>query len=251
VVRTSNAGAEFIKYTSNSLLATLISFSNEIADLCETLPGVDAAEVFRGVHLMRELTPRGGDGPAPAGINGFIFPGCGFGGSCLPKDVKALSAWGAARGRPTPLLDAVLGVNADRPRRTVEMVERALGGLQGKRVAVLGLAFKPETDDVRESPAFPVIRLLRDGGASVRAHDPVAGRAATQVLREGEARVCATLDEALEGADAVVLITKWDQYRGLAARLSAMKVPPVLVDGRRMIARDQYPRYRGIGLGEA
>jgi UDPglucose 6-dehydrogenase/GDP-mannose 6-dehydrogenase len=253
VLCTSNATAEFIKYTSNSLLATLISFCNEVANLCATVPGVDAAEVMRGVHLMRELQHRLPDGERKAaGINSFIFPGCGFGGSCLPKDVKALAAWGAGRDRPTPLLDAVLTVNHGQPRQMVDMVEQALGGLRGKRAAVLGLAFKPGTDDVRESPAFPIIAELTGRGAAVRAFDPVARTTGGAVLRgkEGVA-VVASLDEALAEADTAILVTRWEDFRGLPDLLAHRSPRPLLMDGRRMLDRGSYAPYAGVGLGPA
>jgi UDPglucose 6-dehydrogenase/GDP-mannose 6-dehydrogenase len=268
----SNATAEFIKYTLNALLATLISFSNEIANLCATVPGVDAAEVMRGVHLMRELqlelpevervpsridcTWDGTDrNPIErrmsAGLNSFIFPGCGFGGSCLPKDVKALAAWGAQRDRSTPLLDAVLTVNHGQPARVVDIVERALGSLRGKRAAVLGLAFKPGTDDVRESPAFPIIAELTRRGATVRAFDPVAGATGGAVL-EGKADVAvsASLHEALEAADAAILVTRWEEFRALPDILARMSPPPLLVDGRRLLGKDSYERYVGVGQAD-
>lgn len=253
VMRTSNATAEFIKYSSNSLLATLISFANEIAGLCATVSGVDAAEVMRGLHLMRELQHRLPDGERKAaGINSFIFPGCGFGGSCLPKDVKALAAWSAARERPTPLLDAVLTVNHGQPRAMVDMVERALGGLRGKRAAVLGLAFKPGTDDVRESPAFPIIAELTGRGAVVKAFDPVAGETGGAVLQGKDGvTVVASLDEALAEADAAILVTRWEDFRALPELLAKRSSRPLLVDGRRMLDRAAYAPYTGVGLGPA
>ena len=253
VLCTSNATAEFIKYTSNSLLATLISFSNEIANLCATVPGVDAAEVMRGVHLMRELQHRLPDGARKAaGINSFIFPGCGFGGSCLPKDVKALAAWGSARERATPLLDAVLTVNHGQPRKMVDMVEAALGGLAGKKAAVLGLAFKPGTDDVRESPAFPIIAELTGRGAMVRAYDPVARETGGAVLRDRTGvAIVDSLDEALADADTAILVTRWEDFRGLPDLLARRSPGALLVDGRRMLDPQAYAPYAGVGLGPA
>lgn len=251
VVRTSNATAEFIKYSSNALLATLISFSNEIANMCATVPGVDAAEVMRGVHLMRELQPRGTDGArVQAGISSFLFPGCGFGGSCLPKDVKALAAWGAQRGQEACLLDAVLRINQGQPERMVELIERALGSLSGKRAAVLGLAFKPGTDDVRESPAFPIIAALTGRGATVGAFDPVAAETAAAVLagRPGVS-ICPSLDAALEGADVAVLVTRWEDFRPLPTLLARMSPRPLLLDCRRMLDKAAYAPYAGVGLG--
>ncbi len=249
LLRTTNATAELIKYASNALLATMISFSNEIASLAELLPGVDAMEVMRGVHAMRELVVEAG-GRRTADLTRFLSPGCGFGGSCLPKDVSALSAWGAAKARATPLLDAVMQVNRARPSAVVAMLERELGVLDGKRVAVLGLAFKPDTDDVRESPAFPIVERLLARGASVRAYDPVANPNAARVLGPRADVLADSVDQALAEVDAVVLVTPWAELREATARLGASgEAAPVVLDTRRALEPDAYPRYLGVGLG--
>jgi UDPglucose 6-dehydrogenase len=157
-VRTNNKTAEMIKYASNSVLATLISFSNEIAGLRTALGGVD--NVMRGVHLARDFTTRLPDGRAIAApITSFLEAGCGFGGSCLPKDVAALAAQGREANASMRLLSAVLEINRGQPRRMLELLSRHFPSLNGVRVTVLGLAFKPDTDNVRESPALPIVRL--------------------------------------------------------------------------------------------
>ena len=149
-MRTNNRTAETIKYASNALLATMISFSNEIAGLCERLPEVDAVDVMRGVHLASTLTTRLDDGRSiKAGITSFLHPGCGYGGSCLPKDVRALVAHARAHEIDMPILEAVDRVNTRQPERLIELVERQCGKLRGLRVAVMGLAFKPDTADMR------------------------------------------------------------------------------------------------------
>jgi UDPglucose 6-dehydrogenase/GDP-mannose 6-dehydrogenase len=209
-------------------------------------------EVMRGVHAMRELQMKGGVGRArTAPMAGFLSPGCGFGGSCLPKDVKALSAWGAAVGQGTPLLDAVLRVNAERPAHVIGLLERALGSLSGRRVAVLGLAFKPDTDDCRESPAFPLIERLLERGASVRAFDPVARASAARALGPREHVLAPALDAALDGASAVVIMTRWEHFRAVPELLRGREPAPLLVDGRRMIGAAAYAPYAGVGLGQA
>jgi UDPglucose 6-dehydrogenase/GDP-mannose 6-dehydrogenase len=174
--------------------------------------------------------------------------GCGFGGSCLPKDVGALIAHGEQSGTPMRLLRSVLDINAGQPGQLVALARDGLGGLDGRRVAVLGLAFKPDTDDLRESPAFPVIDGLRAEGAVVTAHDPVAVPAARARL----ARDVATTDDletALTDADAVVIDTRWDQYQAVPKILIDRDPQPLVVDGRRMLDRDSIARYTGIGLG--
>jgi UDPglucose 6-dehydrogenase/GDP-mannose 6-dehydrogenase len=252
MLRTGNKAAEMIKYASNALQATMISFANEIADLCERIDGVDAIEVMRGVHAMKELTVASGGGaqPVAAPIVHFLSPGCGFGGSCFPKDLKAIVAHGKTLGAPTPLLDAVVAVNADRPARMVDLAETALGGLAGKRVALLGLAFKPGTDDMRESPAVPIARELRRRGADVVAYDPAAIAEARKLFgAEGPAFASST-QEAIRGADAVLLVTRWAEFADLPKLIAEEATKPVVIDGRRMIAPGSVPRYRGIGRRE-
>jgi UDPglucose 6-dehydrogenase/GDP-mannose 6-dehydrogenase len=249
VMRTNPSTAEMIKYASNALLATVISFSNEIADLCTALGGIDALEVMRGVHASAYLTvPDGDGGRARAPITSFLEAGCGFGGSCLPKDVSALVAHARARGLDMGLLREVLAVNRSRPARVLEHLKRDLTSLAGKRVAVLGLAFKPDTDDVRESPAFPIIRALLDEGARVAAYDPVAGAAAGRALDGAPVRLAGTLEDAIVGADAVVVVTRWKEFQTLPALVARMPHPPLVFDGRRMLDPSSVARYDGIGL---
>jgi UDPglucose 6-dehydrogenase/GDP-mannose 6-dehydrogenase len=249
IIRTNPSTAEMIKYASNSLLAAMISFSNEIADLCSALGGIDALDVMRGVHASAYLTvPNGKGARVQAPIASFLEAGCGFGGSCLPKDVSALVAHGRTRGVDMGVLREVMAVNRSRPARVIEHLKRDLGSLAGKRVAVLGLAFKPDTDDVRESPAFPIIRSLLEAGAVVVAHDPIANQAARHVLAEAPVSYVDDLEHAVDGADAVVVVTRWKQFEALPAVLARLARQPLVFDGRRMLSRDAVARYDGIGL---
>jgi UDPglucose 6-dehydrogenase/GDP-mannose 6-dehydrogenase len=202
---------------------------------------------------MRELQHRGADGATvAAGINAFLFPGCGFGGSCLPKDIASLSAWAVARGHPARVLDAALAVNRARPLHLVDVAEAALGSLDRKRIALLGLAFKPGTDDVRDSPALPIARELARRGAQVDAYDPMAGSAGAAALAGTPGiAVRASLGAALEGTDAAILATRWEEFRAVPALLASRAPLPLLVDGRRMLDPRSYPRYVGIGLAPA
>jgi UDPglucose 6-dehydrogenase len=247
-IRTNPRTAEMIKYASNAFLATAISFSNEIANLCAALGQVDAVDVLRGLHASSYLTVHCPDGsPIEAPITAFLYPGCGFGGSCLPKDVKALAAHGESAGVPMPLLRTVDAVNVGQPGQVLRQLERHVPSLAGLRVGVLGLAFKPDTDDVRESPAFPVIRLLLERQATVKAFDPVAIPQARSLL--GDAITYAeSLDACLREVDAVVLLTRWKQFEAVPALLRGMRSPPLLVDGRRQLDPRSVPRYAGIGM---
>jgi UDPglucose 6-dehydrogenase len=249
VLTTNTQTAEMIKYASNALLATMISFSNEIAGLCSSIGHIDVSEVTHGVHLSRYLSLQSGGGErVRAPISSFIEAGCGFGGSCLPKDVNALIAHGRRAGRPMALLQAVMDVNASQPDELIALLRRNLGSIQGATVAVLGLAFKPDTDDVRESPAIPVVRRLVEEGARVRVHDPVASAAAKELFDDRKVSGHDDLSTALSRVDAVVLVTRWEHYRELPRLFAELDPQPLFVDGRRMLSKQDFDRYDGIGL---
>jgi UDPglucose 6-dehydrogenase/GDP-mannose 6-dehydrogenase len=247
-IRTNPSTAETIKYASNALLATAISFSNEMANLCSRLGDVDVVDVMEGVHASSYLTVTSADGKrVEAPIASYLQAGCGFGGSCLPKDVKALIAHGESMGVAMPLLRSVIAVNDAQPGQIVRTLEEHFPSLAGLRIGVLGLAFKPDTNDVRESPAFPVIRSLLERKASVKAFDPVAADDAHNILGSAVA-YARTLEECLQDVDAVVLLTRWKQFDSVPELLGALKSPPLLVDGRRQLDKRSVARYAGIGL---
>ena len=213
--------AEMTKYAANAMLATRISFMNEIANLCERV-GADVDMVRRGIGTDSRIGPS------------FLFPGPGYGGSCFPKDVKALVCTARASGGTLRVLEAVEEVNEAQKRRLFEKVERALGGVSGHRVALWGLAFKPQTDDMREAPALTLIEQLLEAGAEVVAHDPVAVDEARRRLGD---RVTFAPDsyDALEQADALVVVTDWNEYRHPDFdRIRDTLRKPVLVDGRNL-----------------
>jgi UDPglucose 6-dehydrogenase/GDP-mannose 6-dehydrogenase len=244
-ILTNPTTAEMIKYASNAVLATMISFSNEIARLCTAVGGVDAIDVMRGVHQACYFTTRRGDERITAGIASFLEPGCGFGGSCLPKDVTALIGQGRDQGLPLNLLQSVLDINRSQPDEMMRLIGRQLGTLRDVPVAVLGIAFKPDTDDVRESPAFPIIRMLKAQGARVTAYDPIARPSEHQDLRD--VKLAGSLRDALSGAQVVVLVTRWAEFSGLAGELAALGQRPLVVDGRRMLDPNAFEHYEGIG----
>ena len=233
-----------IKYAANAFLATKISFINEIANICE-LVGVDVRDVGHGIGYDQRIGTK------------FLNPGIGYGGSCFPKDVRALEQLAVERSYDAPLLRAVELVNSRQLDRTVDKLERELGGTAGSTVAVLGLAFKPNTDDVRDAPALAIVRKLRARGALVRAHDPIANAVARAELG-GDAGVvyCDTMYEAVAGADAVVLATEWNEFRTLDfARCADAMRGTLLVDGRNIFdpakVRAAGLRYVGVGRGAA
>jgi len=248
-VRTNTRTAEMIKYTSNSLLATMISFSNEIGNLCAAIGGIDVVDVMRGVHLDERLSPIMPDGQriVPP-FTKYLEAGCGFGGSCFPKDVKALIAHGEKAGRPVRLLEAVMQINEQQPRQVLYLLKKHFPSLKGIRTAVLGLAFKPGTDDVRESPALPIIRDLLAGGAEIKAYDPIARYNAHKLFSDDRIVFCDDLVEAIEGMQAILLLTRWEEFKSIPQLLAPLDPQPLVVDGRRMLDKHSVARYEGIGL---
>ena len=224
--------AEMIKYVSNSLLATMISFSNEIGNMCSAVPGVDARLVWKGVHLDRRLTPINGQVGGAAGVTEYLWHGLGFGGSCFPKDVAALRSFGRTVGEQTRMLDAVLDINADQPLRMVALLEKELS-LAGKTVSVLGLAFKPGTDDLRESPALPLVAELRKKGAKVLVHDPIAMPHAKKRPEFRDVVFAEDWAEALRKSDACCLVTAWPEYRNIQpTNFQKLMTRALVIDGR-------------------
>jgi UDPglucose 6-dehydrogenase len=238
VVRTDVASAEMIKLASNAFLATKISFINEIANVSEEL-GADVREVSRGMGLDDRIGPK------------FLQAGVGFGGSCFPKDVQALKQLAGNTGYHFQLLTAVVEVNELQKRRTIGKLQKHLGSLAGKEVALLGVAFKPDTDDVREATSLVLAGRLAGEGAHVRAFDPVAAAKAEDML--AGARIAESALDAIDGADAVVLVTEWPEFRELdwTGEVKRRMRVPLVVDGRNFLDREQLIQagfaYEGIG----
>jgi UDPglucose 6-dehydrogenase len=231
--------AEMIKYASNAFLATRISFINEIANICEAL-GADVKEVATGMGYDARIG------------HGYLDPGVGYGGSCFPKDVKALTYMAEIKGRHPQLLRAVMDINDDQRRQVVRRLDQALGGLRDKTIGLLGLAFKPNTDDMREAPAAYIARMLTSAGAHVRAFDPVAVSVAERLLPKVE--LASNAYELAEGCDALVVVTEWNEFKNLdLARVRDLMTGNVLIDGRNIYEPEQLKElgfyYRGIGRG--
>jgi UDPglucose 6-dehydrogenase len=238
IVRTDVASAEMIKLASNAFLATKISFINEIANVSEEL-GADVSEVARGMGLDERIGSK------------FLKAGLGFGGSCFPKDVSALKQLAGNSGYAFQLLNSVIEVNELQKRRAVRKLQKHLGSLVGKEVALLGVSFKPDTDDVREATSIVLAARLQGEGAHVRVYDPVALDNAEDLL--GGARICDSALDALDGADAAVLVTEWPEFAELdwAGEVCERMAQPVVVDGRNFLDREALRAagftYEGIG----
>ena len=237
---TSPEAAEMIKYASNAFLATKISFINLVARLCEKIPGSDVNDVAKGMGLDPRIGPL------------FLQAGPGFGGSCFPKDVKALVRYAKTEGLDASLLESTLAINETQPENVATQAEKMLGGLEGKNIAVLGLAFNPNTDDVRESRAIPLIRKLLDGGATVGAYDPMAMEGAKKELGSiitysSDAREC------VKGSDLVIIMTAWDEFRKLDSENLGrlMGGRPRILDARRIYPPEKFANadFSATGLG--
>lgn len=251
ILCTTLQNAELIKYSSNSLLATLISFSNEIASLCESIPGADVETIMKGLHLDRRISPIVNGVRVSPEISTYLRAGSGFGGSCLPKDVNALRTFAKKRKIKTPVLDSVMEVNHRRPTQVIRLLEKTIGKIRGRIIAVLGLAFKPGTDDLRESPAIRIISQLIRKGAKVRAYDPIARPAAKSLLGLDEVTFYDNPESALSGADAALIATAWPEFTQWDWVFLGNKMrQPVIVDGRNALGQVQLPSpivYQPIG----
>lgn len=243
--------AEMIKYANNCLLATQISAVNELANLAAALGGVDIMDVMRGVHADKRWNPIQSDGArVRPEILTYLIPGCGFGGSCFPKDVQALRSQGNLTGTPMRMLDAVLDVNERQPSQVATLLVRRFGSLKGKRVLVLGVAFKPETDDVRESASQKIIADLQAAGAEVLAHDPIASANAQRAWPELNVKYVEDWEAEIANCDAIVLATKWPVYRKLAAApLNTQLNGTVVVDARRFFKASEFPASQYLAIG--
>jgi UDPglucose 6-dehydrogenase len=230
ILFTDRRTAELIKYAANAFLATKITFINEIADLAEKV-GADVQEVARGIGLDNRIGSK------------FLHAGPGFGGSCFPKDTVALLKTGLDHETPLRIVEAVVAVNDARKRAMARKVASALGGeLRGKTVAVLGLTFKPNTDDMREAPSIPLITALQDMGAKVRVYDPTGIEQAKPLL--SNVAFCKDAYDCAQGASALVIVTEWEQFRALDfARLKKVMERPVLVDLRNIYPPEEVARH--------
>ena len=221
IVVTDVRTSEMIKYAANAFLATKISFINEIANICE-LVGVDVKAVGRGMGFDHRIGTQ------------FLNPGIGYGGSCFPKDVRALEQIAAERNYDAPLLRAVETVNRRQVPRTLEKLRASLGSLEGRVIAMLGLAFKPNTDDLRDAPAVALINELHAAGATVRAHDPIAMSAARTLFASG-ITFHDDIYEPMDGADALVLATEWNEFKNIDfARVASRLRGNIVIDGRNV-----------------
>jgi len=240
IIRTTLSTAELIKYASNAMLATKISFINTIANICEKIPGADVKVVATAMGLDKRIGPQ------------FLDAGLGYGGSCFPKDVKALIASSKTFNYPPELLESVENVNHNQPLKAIEFCKQRLGNLAGKNIAILGLAFKPDTDDMREARVIPIINHLLKEGANVTAYDPVAV-AVAKALFQNKIQYAPTAVNCLKNADCAILVTEWDEFKKLTPEDFTKNMrQPILIDGRRIYNPELFSKklnFTAIGLG--
>jgi UDPglucose 6-dehydrogenase/GDP-mannose 6-dehydrogenase len=248
-LRVNTRTAEMVKYANNALLATQISAVNEIANLAAALGGIDVMDVVAGVQMDKRWNPILPDGArAKPHILTYLVPGCGFGGSCFPKDVQALRSQGMQNGLPMRMLNAILDVNEGQPEQVIDILRRETGGLTGRRVLVLGLAFKPGTDDVRESASLKIVARLADEGAVIVAHDPIATENFRNALNGAAAQTvfCERWQDEVAAADIVIVATAWPEYQALSGLDFSGKI---LFDARRAFMPSQFQGTKYLSIG--
>jgi UDPglucose 6-dehydrogenase len=240
IIRTNLSTAELIKYASNAFLATKISFINTIANICQKTPGIDVAIVAKAIGLDKRIGPL------------FLNAGLGYGGSCFPKDVKALIAHSKTLGYNPELLEAVENVNENQPYKAIQLCKDLLGDLKGKQIAILGLAFKPDTDDMREARSIPLINQLLNEGANVTAYDPLAISNAKSIFGD-KIKYASSAIECLTNADCSIIVTEWDEFKQLKPEdFTKNMKQPILIDGRRIYNPKEFSqklKFTAIGLG--
>jgi len=239
IIRTNLSTAELIKYASNTFLATKISFINTIASICEKISGVDIVLVARGIGLDKRINPL------------FLSAGLGYGGSCFPKDIKALIAYSETLGYKPELLESVENVNKIQPFKTIELCKKLLTNLKGSHIAVLGLAFKPNTDDMREAVSIPIINQLLKEGVNVTAYDPEAIPNAKKIFKN-KIKYAPSAVECLKGTNCCIIVTEWAEFKKLKPDDYIRNMRhPIVIDGRRIHNPDRFKKlkYVAIGLG--
>jgi len=240
-IRTNLPTAELIKYANNAFLATKISFINTIANICEKIPRIDVATVAKGIGLDQRISPQ------------FLHAGLGYGGSCLPKDVKALIAFSNQLGYTPTMLQAVQEVNENQAKHAVEKAKEKLLKLKGKRIAILGLAFKPNTDDMREARSITIIKQLLTEGANITAYDPAAIPNAKSIFGN-KIKYASSAIECLKNADCCIIVTEWEEFKKLEPEDFTKNMrQPVLIDGRRIYDPKQFSqklKFTAIGVGQ-
>ena len=249
-IHTNFESAELIKYTNNSFFSMLISFSNEIANISEKIPNVDPFQVLHALISDKRITSKRNDQKITPDMVEYLIPGCGFGGSCFPKDVKAILNYANEKNISTPLLKAVLDINDERPKKMISLCESILGSLENKKISLLGLTFKPETDDIRSSPALIAIDLLKNKNAKISIFDPLIKKNNSHLKLPNNSQLCESLTESIQDSEAALIFTKWDEFKKLDGDLLTKHMKrPVIIDGRGYLDKTKFQNAEFYKIG--
>ena len=249
-VTTNFETAEMIKYTNNAFFATLISFSNEIANISEKIKDVDTFEVMKALVSDKRIMSINSNHKIIPELVDYLLPGCGFGGSCFPKDINAITNFAQSIGTETPLLDAVLTINNERAEKIISLTESILKKISGKKIAILGLAFKPDTDDMRSSPAIQVIKKLQKMGAIIFAYDPKVSSKILKQLAINDVKLFKNFQECLKGVDLAILLTKWPEFKSINGDLLNLYMKKILIiDGRGFLDKKEFEKNTYFKVG--
>ena len=252
-IETNLESSELIKYTNNAFFSMLISFANEIANISEKIPGVDPYKILKALISDKRITSKINKEKIIPSLESYLIPGCGFGGSCFPKDVQALLDYSNKNSIDTPLLKAILDINAERPNKMVLLAESILSTLKNKKVSILGLTFKPDTDDLRSSPALDAINILLKKDAKVFAFDPILKSRPDIIKLPDGCNVCYNLEDTLKNSDIAMVFTKWEEFKFLDSKLLKQFMNnPIIIDGRGFLEKEKFDvgAYFKIGYSE-
>jgi len=249
IIKTNPETAELIKYTNNAFFSMLISFANEIANISEKITKVDSLEVLNALIMDKRITTKINGKDIVPSLQTYLIPGCGFGGSCFPKDVRAILQFALSNQVRVPLLESVLTINNDRPSKIVTLAETILGSLHDKKISVLGLTFKPDTDDMRSSPALDAIRLFKQKGAEISVYDPLISKNNREIEHVNFV-LSKSLIECMEGSDLAVLFTKWSEFQNINSKfLKDHMKNPVIIDGRGFLNSGNFEKNSYFKVG--
>tara|TARA_Y100000590_G_scaffold459455_1_gene616578 strand:+ start:5187 stop:6542 length:1356 start_codon:yes stop_codon:yes gene_type:complete len=251
IIETNLESSELIKYTNNAFFSMLISFSNEIANVSENIPGVDPYKIMKALISDKRITTKINNENITPSLESYLTPGCGFGGSCFPKDVQALLNYANKNNINTPLLKAVLDINSERPNKMIVLAESILGTLENKKISILGLTFKPDTDDLRSSPALDAIKILIEKKANVFAFDPMCKSKSDLIKLPQICNVCLNIEDALKDSEIALVFTKWNEFKSLDSKfLEQFMKNPIIIDGRGFLDKEKFERgtYFKIGM---
>ena len=241
IIETNLESSELIKYTNNAFFSMLISFSNEIANVSEKIPGVDPYKIMKALISDKRITTKINNKDVIPSLESYLIPGCGFGGSCFPKDVQALLDYANKNNISTPLLKAVLDINSERANKMISLAESILGTLENKKVSILGLTFKPETDDLRSSPALDAIDILLKKSAHISVFDPIFKLKSDMIKIPEKCKICLSIEDVLKDSDIALVFTKWKEFKFLNSKfLKQYMENPIIIDGRGLLNEKEF-----------